>query len=133
MPPRANPTIDLMISQAKRKLTEIKELQYFGGDSLNLKRWSQIVNVAGDSVQHCWRLRITPTDPETMMPLSVQVKPHTADYMQVISAYIEAVHRDDDIFEYLIIPPYANTGATRSFKLQVEYSGAASFSLVQIA
>lgn len=131
MPPRANPTIDLMIAQAKRKLTEIKELQFFGGDSLNLKRWSQIVNVPPDGVSHCWRLRITPADPQTMMPFSVQIRPHTADYTKVIGAYSEAVHRDDDIFEYLILP-VTNSGETRSFKLQVEYSGAASFSLVQI-
>ena len=131
MPPRANPSIDLLASQIKRKLTEIKELQFFGGDSLNLKRWSQIVNVPPDGVNHCWRLRITPADPQTMMPFSVQIRPHTSDYTKVIGGYSEAVHRDDDIFEYLILP-VTNSGETRSFKLQVEYSGAASFSLVQI-
>lgn len=132
MPPRSNPSLDLMVSQAERKLTELKETQFFGGDALNLKRWSQVIMVNGDNVAHCWRLRITPTDPETMMPLSVITKPHTDDYTLVTGASIESVHRDDDIFEYLVIPPVNFSGPARGFKLQVEYSGVATFSLAQI-
>ena len=132
MPPRSNPTIDLLLAQAQRKMTELKELQFFGGDSLNLRRWSQQITVAGDSTPHCWRLRITPEDAETMMPFEVGIKPHTADYTQVIGGQVESVHRTDDIFEYLIIAGVNYGGVPRGFKLQVEYSGIATFNLVQI-
>lgn len=130
MPPRANPSIVLMIAQAQRKMREFKELQFFGGDSLNMKRWSQVISVAGDNVPHCWRLVITPADPTTMMPFSVMNKPDKAT--NTTGGQVEPVHRTDGNYEYLMIPVTNFGGVTRTFKLEVEYTGVATFSLTQI-
>lgn len=130
MPPRANNDITMMVAQAQQKMRELKELQFFGGDSLNLKRWSQNITVPSDSTMHCWRLVITPDDPATMMPFSAVMRP--ANATSNISGQIEPVHRSDTSFEYLFIVNAVFGGTAPVAKLTVEYSGSATFSITQI-
>lgn len=130
MPPRANPSITLMINQAQQKMRELKELQFFGGDALNLKRYKQLINVPADAAPHCWRIVMTPDDPTTTMPLAARQRP--ADPDSYAGGQIEPVHRTDGAFEYLMIPNPNFSGSVRSFYFIIEYSGSATFTINQI-
>jgi len=130
MPPRANPTITLMVSQAQQKMRELKELQFFGGDSLNLKRYSYTITVPTDAVAHCWRIVMVPDDPNTTMPLDVISKPANATSFS--NANIERVHRSDDSFEFLAITDAVYGGTSPQIKVVIEYAGKATFSVNQI-
>lgn len=130
MPPRANPSITLMVSQAQQKMRELKELQFFGGDSLNLKRWSQVITIPADSTNHCWRIVMTPDDPATTMPFAAENRPNNAT--SFANAQIEAVHRTDGNFEYLVIFNAVFGGTPPESKITIEYSGQATFSITQI-
>lgn len=130
MPPRRSSSADMLIAQAQEKLRELKELQFFGGDALNLKRWSQVIDVPPDGTTHCWRVVMTPEDTETTMPFNAILRPATAtSYM---TGQVEAVHRTDGAFEYLIIGEQNYDVVTRSTKVTIEYTGKASFSITQI-
>lgn len=131
MPPRANPTITMMVAQAQQKLTELKELQFFGGDSLNLKRWSQTVSVPADSASHCWRVVMTPDDPTTTMPLDAVAKPADALSLQ-INGSIERVHREDGAYEFLFITSAIFGGSAQNMRMKIEYSGVATFVVTQL-
>lgn len=129
MPPRRNSSIDMMIAQALRKKRELKELQFFGGDALNLSRWTQVINVPGGGTKSCWRIVVTPDDPKYTLPFMAQSKPATATSYQ--SASVEAVHRTDGNFEYLVIAENWDTNA-RPIEVTIEYSGKATFSITKI-
>lgn len=131
MPPRANPTITMMVAQAQQKLTELKELQFFGGDSLNLSRFSQTVSVAADVTMHCWRVVMTPDDPDTTMPFDAVMKPADALSSQ-IGGTIERVHRTDGAYEFLFITNAIFGGSPQNMKMRIEYSGKATFAVTQI-
>lgn len=130
MPPRANPSITLMVSQAQQKMRELKELQFFGGDSLNLKRYSTTITIPSDSTAHCWRIVMAPDDPNTTMPLDVISKPANATSFTNVT--IERVHRSDDSFEFLAIANPAYGGTPPQVKVVIEYAGKATFSINQI-
>lgn len=130
MQPRTKNSVDMLIAQAQEKLRELKELQFFGGDALNLKRWSQVLNLPPDATAHCWRVVMTPDDPETTMPFNALLKPGSAtSYM---TGQVEAVHRTDGAFEYLIIPETNYDVVSRPTKITIEYTGKATFSITQI-
>lgn len=130
MPPRANPSITLMINQAQQKMRELKELQFFGGDALNLKRYKTLITVPADSAPHCWRIVMTPDDPATSMPLVARQRPATENAFA--GGQIEPVHRTDGNFEYLMIPNPNFSGSPRGFYFIIEYSGGATFTINQI-
>ena len=130
MQPRGSNNITMMIAQAQEKLRELKELQFFGGDALNLKRWTQTLNIPNDGVKHCWRVVMTPEDPEKSMPFEVVLRPGTATAYTYGQA--EAVHRTDGSYEYLIITGENYDGITKPLKATIEYTGKASFSITQI-
>lgn len=129
MQPRTPNSITMMIAQAMEKMRELKELQFFGGDALNLGRYTQTVDVPPDGVKHCWRIVMTPNNPETTMPFMAQAKPATAT--SYTDGQVEAVHRTDGKFEYLIIAQNPDT-EPRPMRITVEYTGSAEFSFTQI-
>lgn len=119
----------MMIAQALQKKRELKELQFFGGDALNLGRWSTVINVPNDMARHCWRIIVTPDDPKYTLPFMAEIKPATATSYQ--GGQVEAVRRTDGKYEYLIIAEnYAETA--RPMRVTIEYSGKATFSITQI-
>lgn len=131
MPPRAKNSVDMMIAQAQEKMRELKELQFFGGDALNLKRWSQVINIPPDAAAHCYRVVMTPDDPETTMPFNAVLRPASAtSYM---TGQIEAVHRTDGAFEYLLILEVNYDTVSRPTKATIEYTGKATFNITQLA
>lgn len=130
MQPRANNSITMMIAQAQEKLRELKELQFFGGDALNLKRWTYTVNIPTDAAKHCWRIVMTPDDPETTMPFEAVLRP--GDATSYAYGQAEAVHRTDGAYEYLIISGENYEVATKPLKISIEYTGTATFSITQI-
>lgn len=131
MPPRASNDITMMVAQAQQKMRELKELQFFGGDSLNLKRWVRTQSIPLDSVSHCWRVVIVPDDPATMMPFSAQIKP--ANATSFVSGQVEPVHRTDGSYEYLfIINAEYPDGPAQTARFVIEYSGTATFNVTQI-
>lgn len=130
MQPRANNSITMMIAQAMEKMRELKELQFFGGDALNLKRYRTTITAPPDATQHCYRLIMTPEDPTTCMPFLAQTKPSAPN--AYTGAVIEAVHRTDGKFEYLIITRANFDSVARSMDLTIEYTGTAQFTINQI-
>lgn len=131
MPPRAKNSVDMMIAQAQEKMRELKELQFFGGDALNLKRWSQVINIPPDATAHLYSVVMTPDDPETTMPFNALLRPASAtSYM---TGQIEPVHRTDNAFEYLVMTETNYDVVSRPTKLTIEYSGKATFNFTQLA
>lgn len=131
MQPRAPNGIDMMIAQAKRKLQELKELQFFGGDSLNLKRWSHDQSIPLDFTKHCWQVVMTPANPTTSMPFSAEIKPATSS--SYINGQIESVHRTDDKYEWLfIMGEEFPDGPAQIARFVIEYSGVAEFTITQL-
>lgn len=130
MPPRRPNKIDMIVAQAQEKLRELKELQFFGGDALNLSRWTYTIQIPDDAAKHCYRIVITPEDTEKFMPFAAGLKPGSA------TAYtygqVEPVHRTDGNFEYLIITGEEYDGGTQPLVVTIEYTGKASFSITQI-
>lgn len=129
MQPRGNTSIDMMIAQALEKKRELKELQFFGGDALNLGRWTTVIDVPNDGAKHCWRVVVTPGDPKTTLPFMAELKPATATSYQ--NGQVEAVHRTDGNFEYLIVADNFAEVA-RPMRITIEYTGQAEFSITQI-
>ena len=130
MQPRANNAITMIVAQAIEKMRELKELQFFGGDSLTLKRYTYNISVPPDATDHCWRIVMVPTDPETTMPFEAVTKPATSTGNG--NASVEAVARSDSSFEYLVMPN-ANYGETANLiTFNIEYTGNATFTATQI-
>lgn len=130
MQPRKTTTVDMLLSQAQEKLRELKELQFFGGDALNLKRQTYTLNLPPDGASHCWRIVMVPDDPEKCMPFEATIKPGNAT--GYASGQVEAVHRTDNKFEYLIITNPNYDAAAKPLKVSIEYTGKATFSNTQI-
>ena len=130
MPPRANPSITLMVNQAQQKMRELKELQFFGGDALNLKRYKTLITVPTDATMHCWRIVMTPHDATTTMPFVARQRPATANSFG--GGQIEPVHRTDGLYEYLFITNASYGPDAESFYFIIEYAGSAAFSITQI-
>lgn len=131
MPPRTNPSIAMLIAQAQERMRESKELQFFGGDALNLKRWKQTVSIPLDSTVHCWRVVLVPENTETTMPFNADFRPGDANTYP--SGTIEAVHRTDGAFEYLFImnPEFSDQPA-QNVIFFIEYTGTATVTITQI-
>ena len=124
--------IDLMIAQARQKLNEIKQLQYFGGDSLNLKQYSQIFTIpANDTNYHCWRIVMTPTAIGYTMPIDIKAIP--ANATSNLRPVLERVQRTDGKFEVLVIFDQSFYDTAQSSEVLFIYSGAATFTVTQIA
>lgn len=130
MPPRANNGVDMLLAQAQEKLRELKELQFFGGDALNLKRWVHVINIPADAARHCYQIVITPQEFEHFMPFEAIIKPGNATTYPY--GQVEAVHRTDGKYEYLIITGENYDPGTIPLKVTIEYTGVAAFSITQI-
>lgn len=124
--------IDLMIAQARQKLNEIKQLQYFGGDSLNLKQHSQIFTIpANDTNYHCWSIVMTPTAVGFTIPIDIKAIP--ANATSNLRPMLERVQRTDGNFEVLVIFDQSLYNTAQSSEVLFTYSGAATFTVTQIA
>lgn len=121
----------MMLAEAKRKLEEWKQLQFFGGDALNLKEYMTTVTMPPDAAYHCWRIVMTPTKPEYTMPIDIRIVPTVAN--QYLIPQVEAVYRTDGSFEWLLIAGanYESTGVTS--EVTITYSGAATFTKTTVA
>lgn len=124
--------ITMMIASAMEKLEEIKGIQFFGGDALNLKEYETTFTVAGnDFNMHCWRIVMTPTRPNYTMPVDVRTLAGNATSFS--NAQIERVWRTDGAFEFLVMTN-SNFGADPIVSaVRITYSGAATFTITQIA
>lgn len=122
----------MMIAEAMKKLEEIKGIQFFGGDALNLKEYETTFTVgANDYAMHCWRIVMTPTRPNYTMPVDVRTLAGNATSFS--NAQIERVWRTDGAFEFLVMTD-ANYGSNPIVSaLRITYSGAATFTITQIA
>lgn len=129
---RTKNVLDMLLAQARRKLDEIKELQFFGGDALNLKRKTIDITVPADSRAHCWRIVMHPENRNTTMPIGIIVKPRVASQYRTYSI-TERVKRADGNFEYLVMYPENYTGETWLDAVEVTYSGKANFTVTQVA
>lgn len=131
MPPRQNNQITMMIAQARQKLNEIKGVQYFGGDALNLSKFEQTFTQAGGAGPKCWRITMTPTRPGYTIPIDATTKPAAENSFSWGS--IERVPTTDGTFQYLLYfdTNYGTDPNTCLFT--VTYSGAATFDVTVIA
>lgn len=129
---RQKNVLDMLISQARRKLDELKQLQFFGGDALNLKRATFDITIPSDQRAHCWRVTMTPINTDTTMPISAIVKPSTTNQFRSFGL-IERVKRNDGVFEFLIM--YQENYSTEPWQdmFVVTFSGKADFSITQLA
>ena len=130
MRPQVKTGVDMLVAEAQQKLRELKELQFFGGDALNLKRWTQTLSIPADGAKHCWQVVMTPEDIEKSMPFEVVLRPGSATAYTYGQA--EAVHRTDNKYEYLIITGENWDAVAKPLKATIEYTGKATFNITQI-
>lgn len=123
--------IDMMIAQARRKLNEVKELQFFGGDALNLKQYSANFDIPPSSSARLYQILMTPTKPEYTMPLDVRVA--LRDETSFMQPFIERVHRNDGKYEVLVMFDQSLYATTQRTQVIIVYSGAATFELNRLA
>ena len=123
--------IDTMIAQARRKLNEVKELQFFGGDALNLKQYSANFDIPSGSNPRLYQIILTPTNPGFTMPLDVRYA--MRDETTFLRPFIERVHRTDGKFEVLVMFDQSWYDTTQRTQLIIIYSGAATFELNRLA
>lgn len=128
---RTKNVLDMLLSQAKQKLEEIKQLQFFGGDALNLKRYVVDIVIPPDARTHCWRVLMTPENKDTTMPIGVIVKPGKPNQLRT-DAYVEPVKRSDGNFEYLFISNSNYDTVAAVDIIVITYSGKANFTINQI-
>lgn len=128
---RTKNVLDMLLSQAKQKLEEIKQLQFFGGDALNLKRYVVDIVIPPDARTHCWRIVMMPENKDTTMPIGVIVKPGKPTQSKIYTE-IERVKRDDGNFEYLFISNSNYDTAAAVDTIAITYSGKANFTINQI-
>lgn len=125
MRPQTN--IDTMIAQARRKLNEVKELQFFGGDALNLKQYNANFDIPSGSNPRLYQIIMTPANPGFTMPLDVRsILRDSTSFMQ---PYIERVHRSDGKYEILAMFDQNFQSTTQRSQVIIVYSGAATFEL----
>lgn len=136
MPPRADNTITKMIAEAQDKLAEIKGIQYFGGDALNLSQFQQSFvgpPPPSGTKDYGWLITMTP-DTELVdytMPLDTQLKPDS-EYQN--AGNVERVPTTDGTFQWLVyVTNYSGDFPNVSTQLTIIYSGQASFSVQQLA
>lgn len=131
MPPRSTNHITVMIAQARQKLEEIKGVQIFGGDALNLKRFEQVFTMPGGVTNdYCWRVVMTPTEPDFTMPIDTITKPAAPGqfgYMKV-----ERVPTTNGTFEWLVFGSQFDFDTLQQTLFAVTYSGAATFNVTQL-
>lgn len=132
MQPRSANTITEIVANAQQKLREIKEVQLFGGDALNLKEFRQIFTMPGGITKdYCWRVVMTPTEPEFTMPIDTVTKPNAPNqfgYMKV-----ERVPTTDGTFEWLVFGQQFDFDPNQDTLFRVTYSGAATFQVTNLA
>lgn len=128
---RTKNVLDMLLAQAKQKLEEIKQLQFFGGDALSLKRYVVDIVIPPDARTHCWRIVMMPENKDTTMPIGVIVKPGKPIQSRIYTE-IERVKRSDGNFEYLFISNsnYDTTAAVDT--IAITYSGKANFTINRI-
>ena len=129
---RTKNVLDMLLAQAKQKLEEIKQLQFFGGDALNLKRATFNITIPSDKRAHCWRVTMTPINTDTTMPIGVIVKPGKPIQSRIYTD-IERVRRDDGNFEYLFISNKNYDTDAAIYTIAITYSGKADFAITQLA
>lgn len=131
MPPRSTNHITVMIAQARQKLEEIKGLQIFGGDALNLKRYEHTFNMPGGvDNDYCFRVVMTPTEPNFTMPIDTITKPAAPGqfgYMKV-----ERVPKTDGTFEWLVFATQYSFDSAQDTLFAVTYTGSATFNVTQL-
>lgn len=127
---RPQSRVEILLSTALMRLQELKELQLFGGDAINMQVYEHTVTIPDDAVPHCWRIVITPTAPETTLPINITATP-AVDGQASTTASIERVRRTDGNYEFLVIYG-ANYGNTKTDKITITYTGKATFSVQQI-
>ena len=123
--------IDTMIAQARRKLNEVKELQFFGGDALNLKQYSANFDIPSGSNPRLYQIIMTPTNPGFTMPLDVRY--NIRDETTFLYPFIERVQRTDGKFEVLVMFDQNWYDTTQRTQVKIIYSGAATFELNRLA
>lgn len=129
MQPRQPTQITVLVAQAQEKMRELKELQFFGGDALQLKRFKQTVTIPDDFDDHCWSVVITPDNPATCMPFSARTRPsNPTSYAQ---AQIEPVPRTDGAFQYYFLAS-GGIDVTRDLDIIIEYAGEANITVTQL-
>ncbi len=132
MEPRESSDLTKMVSEAERKLEEIKQAQFFGGDALILKRYEYEMVIPGsDTIDRCWKFVMTPTDETKTMPIDVGVKP--ADATTTAFAKIERVPRTDGKFEYLVMFLATFLTPIQKTDFYITYSGDATFAVTVLA
>mgnify|MGYP000930600084 CR=1 FL=1 len=129
---RTKNVLDMLLAQAKQKLEEIKQLQFFGGDALNLKRYVVDIVIPPDIRTHCWRIVMMPENKDTTMPIGVIVKPGKPIQSRIYID-IERVRRDDGNFEYLFISDKNYDTDAAIYTIAITYSGKADFAITQLA
>lgn len=131
MPPRSSSNITAMVAEAQKKLEEIKGLQLFGGDALNLSDFEQVLSMPGGVTNdYCWRITMTPTKPGFTMPIDTITKPAEAGQFGYMN--VERVPKTDGTFEWLVFGSQFDFDSAQSTLFRVTYSGAATFNVTQI-
>lgn len=123
--------IDMMIAQARRKLNEVKELQFFGGDALNLKQYTVNIDIPPSSSARLYQILMTPTNSGYTMPLDVRyTMRNSTSYLR---PFLERVQRNDGKFEVLAMFDQNWYDTTQRTQVIIIYSGAATFEFNRLA
>lgn len=132
MDARNTSNIAAMVAQAQQKLEEIKGLQLFGGDALNLSKFEHTFNLPGGVTKdYCFRVVMTPTKPGYTMPIDTSTKPAAAGQFGYMN--VERVPKTDGTFEWLVYGSQFDFDPAQSTLFTITYSGAATFAVTTLS
>lgn len=129
---RRNLNIEFLVSDLQAQIREFKEAQFFGSDSLKLKEYRKTLTIpAGDLTGRLFKITMTPENPSSTMPFSVEVLPHSQNTYQNAGTALDFSKSGDNFIFYATLQPnYSET--SNSCVLKIVYCGKATFTVEEI-
>ena len=126
---RKTNALPYLVSQCRQKLDELKELQQFGSDALNLQEYETTLTIPANTYdEKVWLLKMTTTRPKFTMPLDLSIRPADSTTL-TDQGTNEPIRISDTEWGWYIFIDKSFYNNANTYKLSVIYSGKATFSV----
>ena len=126
---RKTDSLPYLVDQCERKLEELKGIQQFGGDALNLQEYENTLTIPANTFdEKVWLLRMTATSPKFTMPLDFSIRPANSTTL-LDEGITEPIRISDTEWGWYIFIDKTFYDNVNTYKLNVIYSGKATFAL----
>ena len=129
---RKNLNIDYLVSDLQAQIREMKEVQFFGSDSLKLIEYKETFSIpSGDLNGKMFKITMAPEKPEATMPFSCEILPASQNTQLNANASLDYSKSGDDFIFYATLRPNYSE-ISNSCVLKIVYCGKATFTVEEI-